>query len=72
VSLALGCGAMALVGYQRPQYRRFDRRLRRELAKGRWLVLLHGVPPQRQEGLVSFVCSRSHRWCAVSPASAWL
>ncbi len=72
LGLTLVCVYMAVLGRQQPQYRRFDRKLRRELARGRWVVLLHDVPPLRQEGLVSFVCSRSQRWCAVSPAPGWL
>jgi hypothetical protein len=71
-TLASTCLYMAVVGRQRTQFRRFDRKLRRELGRGRWVVLLHGVPPLRQDGLVSYVCSRSKRWCAVSPATSWL
>jgi hypothetical protein len=74
LTTALGCAClyMAVVGRQPTQFRRFDRKLRRELGRGRWVVLLHGVPPLQQDGLVAHVCARSKRWCAVSPATSWL
>ena len=42
--------------------------VRRQLVAGRWGLLAHEVPDDRQAALVSLIRARSVNWCAVSVA----
>lgn len=53
---------------QPPHLRRFAAIVRGQLAAGRWVVVLHGVPWQRQARSLALVREHSVDWCAVSVA----
>ena len=64
---ALAAAAVAsLLVQQQPQYRQFDREVRRRLAEGQWAVLTHDLPWPRQQAVVSLFGRSSLHWCAVS------
>jgi hypothetical protein len=73
--LAAMIGAMAgasLVGLmhrQQPQYKTFDRLLRRKLGEGCWLVVVHDLPWAQQARVVELVSRQSLNWSAVSSAA---
>jgi hypothetical protein len=65
-------GAAVAFAYGRsPRSRAFDRVIRRHLRAGRWVVLAHDLPWQRQTEVVSLVKEIGVRWCAVSSARTW-
>lgn len=66
-ALAFG-GAVAGLLRQQPQYRDFDRVIRRKLADGQWVVLAHDVPWSQQAAVVALVSRFSLNWSAVSSA----
>ena len=69
---ALIAGAVALLGHQQPQYRRFNDMVRRQLDAKRWVVLLHDLPPMRQDAAFALVREHSHGWCVASANQPWL
>ncbi|MDP2005102.1 MAG: hypothetical protein Q8K45_05455 [Rubrivivax sp.] len=75
--VAVGLGTLA--GYvlatlagQSPQYRRFNTIIRAQLAGGRWVVLAHDLPWERQAEVVKLVREQGQDWCAVASARRWL
>lgn len=61
------CGvatALVLGGAKQPQ--RFGKDVGRQLAAGRWAVVVHSVPSSRQAGVVSLLQSGSIAWSAAS------
>lgn len=65
--LAALAGGMASSRANRcAQGNRFNRRVRSELAGGRWVVLAHRVPPQQQARAAALLRSAGVAWCAVS------
>lgn len=69
---ALGGFVLADRAGRAPQYRRFDAIIRHQLASGRWVVLAHDLPWQRQAGVVDLVRDQGLDWCAVASARRWL
>lgn len=61
---AAGCLA-ALLAPARPQFKQFNRNVRRELAAGHTVVLAHGVPAPQQAQVASVLREHSVGWCAV-------
>ena len=49
-----------------PHREDFSRIVRRQLAAGRWALLAHGVPWERQAGSVALLRESGIDWCAVS------
>lgn len=61
-----GAGLVALVmaiWRQVPRPRRFDQRVREQLASGAWAVVVHGVPADRQAVVVALLRGSSLKWC---------
>lgn len=61
-----GAGLVALaktLWRQVPRPRRFDQRVREQLASGAWAVVVHGVPWDRQAGVVALLRGSSLKWC---------
>ncbi|OGA97195.1 MAG: hypothetical protein A3E25_20575 [Burkholderiales bacterium RIFCSPHIGHO2_12_FULL_69_20] len=61
-----GAGLVALVTafWRRvPRPRRFDLRVREQLASGAWAVVVHDVPAERQAGVVALLRGSSLKWC---------
>ncbi|MDO9285906.1 MAG: hypothetical protein Q7U26_13470 [Aquabacterium sp.] len=61
-----GAGLVALVAMfwrRAPRPRRFDQRVREQLASGAWAVVVHDVPAQRQAGVVALLRASSLKWC---------
>lgn len=61
-----GAGLVALVmafWRQVPRPRRFDQRVREQLASGAWAVVVHGVPTNRQASVVALLRGSSLKWC---------
>ena len=69
---AVVAAGLALVGHQQPQYKRFNRTVRRQLAARRWVVLVQNLPPHHHDPVFALVRERSHGWCVASAARAWL
>lgn len=62
----LGVGLIAFGGpiwRKVPRPRRFDQRVRDQLAGGAWAVVVHGVPWDRQAGVVALLRGSSLTWC---------
>jgi hypothetical protein len=70
-ALAVG-GASACLLRQQPQYRSFDRVIRRKLADGQWVVLAHDLPWAQQAPVVALISRFSLNWSAVSSAQGRL
>jgi len=64
--------AWAATAGQSPQHRRFNTTLRGQLANGRWVVLAHDLPWERQAAVVKMLRDHSQDWCAVAMARRWL
>ena len=61
-----GAGLVALVTafWRRvPRPRRFDLRVREQLASGAWAVVVHDVPAKRQADVVALLRASSLKWC---------
>lgn len=69
---AVVAAGLALMGHQQPQYKRFNRTVRRQLAARRWVVLVQNLPPHHHDPVFALVRERSHGWCVASAARAWL
>jgi hypothetical protein len=72
-TLAVLAGAATGAGVSRllrraSQPGRFDRVVRRQLAAGRWALVVSGVPWAQQAGVLSLVRASSLKWCAMAPA----
>jgi len=62
----LAGAALGRRGAVRPQrLGRFEHSIQRQLAAGHWALVVHGLPPGRQAGVVAMVRAGSLRWCAV-------
>ena len=65
-TLLVGAGLVALVmAFWRPvpRPRRFDQRVREQLASGAWALVVHDVPAERQAGVVALLRGSSLKWC---------
>ena len=72
-TLAVLAGAATGAGVARllrrgSQPGQFDRIVRRQLAAGRWALVVNGVPWAQQSGVLSLVRANSLKWCAMAPA----
>lgn len=66
VTLLAGAALVALVmAFWRPvpRPRRFDQRVREQLASGAWALVVHDVPAERQAGVVALLRASSLKWC---------
>ena len=54
------------LGMGQPHHRRFDRHVRRQLAKGRWVVVVHGTPSSHCGAVGALVLEHSLKWCVIS------
>jgi hypothetical protein len=68
--------AAALLGSRRhwpwsepPRVRRFEASVQRQLSEGVWALVVHGIPRDRQSGVVALLRGASLRWCAVARPS---
>ncbi len=78
VGLWLGLSGMAagvvatIKAHRASPHRRFNRALRRQLAAGRWAVVVHDVPWPQQWAAMMMVRRGSLQWCAVTAPQALL
>ncbi|MBU6259134.1 MAG: hypothetical protein KGL18_18545 [Burkholderiales bacterium] len=56
--------AMLLMQARLPRPRRFDGAVRRQLASGHWAVVVNGIPPARQQAVLSRLQRDSVAWSA--------
>jgi hypothetical protein len=64
--------SLARLSSDPPSQERFARIVRRQLLAGRWVILVRGVPWERQDSVVTMVRERSVNWSAVSGLQRWL
>jgi hypothetical protein len=70
--LVMLCGVtIAAMAFTLPRRRRvavrFDRMVHQQLTAGRWALVVHGVPWQRQAEVLALLRSSSQSWCAAWP-----
>lgn len=66
------CAGAVFLLRGRPQHRRFDRAVRRQLGDGLWAVVAHDLPATLQARVVEVLRRSSLNWCAVSSMQPWL
>ena len=69
-TLAGACAGACAAGLWRqpPHLQRFAAIVKSQLAAGRWVLVLHGVPWQRQARALALVREHGVDWCAISVA----
>ena len=69
VGAAMGASLTGLLHRQQPQYKSFDRLLRRKLHDGCWVVLVHDLPWTHQARVLDVFSRQGQNWSAVSSAA---
>lgn len=52
-----------------PRIRRFETSVQHQLSHGDWALVVHGIPRDRQTGVMALLRGDSLRWCAVARPS---